>query len=170
MSVLGPMYDIPSLIRYGIEVLTKWDNKEKIEYGLEDVRNRLNESASELTETQLQEVMKYLVGITEYLNGIINELSNLGIKAYKDEEVKENEEPEEKPSEEQEEFTELQKFARHIFADHINDLNNQVHIINSALQIVNIAREEIGKHLPEVLVCDNADGRVLCKVTGDTYE
>lgn len=163
MSALGPMYDIPATIRHGIEILTKWDNKEAKEYGLENIRHNFNESASELTPSQLQEVMDYLTSITEYLNGIINGFSSLGIEIEKEKEKKEQEVVEK-------EYTGIQKFAIHMFKDYKYILSSHMSIISSALNVVNIAKEEIAKHLPEVCVYNNADGVVLRKITRNISE
>lgn len=166
MSALGPMYDIPVLIRHGIKELFDNNNSEKTEYVIEKVRNGLNEYANELTPSELEKVMNYLSSIIECLNEILNGFSSLGIKVLKNgrEELKREIEEVER------EDTGVQKFGKNIFNDYEYSLAFNIKLISSALNVVNIAKEEIAKHLPEVCVYNNADGVVLRKIVGNIDE
>lgn len=134
MNRMNAMYEIQNTIRYGINILTKYTDEESIQLGLDEVRKKLNELASQLSIKQLEENLEYINNIRKYLSAIIKIYSRLGVEICEEEER---------------DYTIEQVFSRHMLTDHLLQLQYPIFIISSALKIVRIAKEELSKYLPE---------------------
>lgn len=181
MSTMEPMYGIPSALRYAIMAYTKWNEPEIVENIIVEVRGLLNEHCGKLDVEQIKENMDYVLTLEGYLNNLVSAYSQMGIQ-ISDEVIKDYAElglnlsgddgEEVEPTEEQEEteekkveieYTPEQKFSRHVLADCKKDMSGQVEIGLVALKVLEIAKEELGKYLPENYVAE-AENKVLHKV------
>lgn len=153
------MSGLSNIIRYGITILTDSKyNKQTKEIILESVNKSFQELAEKLESTEIDEVMTHLIKIGKNLETISNNFSELGIRESK----------RESKNKQEQELSETQILAKHIFKDYEYNLVPNLSIINSAIRVINIAKEEIGKYVEEVCVCNNGDGIVLRKVTDNT--
>lgn len=161
MSVFGPMgslYDISTIIKNGIMILSKNNKEPDEESVILEIRKRFKESVSDLDPLQVQEVMTYLEKIADNLGEIINrfaEISYFSEYFSKEQTTKEEE-------------TKIQLFVRNMFKDSDRCLESSINLISQGLRLVNIAKEEISVYLPKVL--SNEDGIVLRKINNDINE
>lgn len=182
MSTMKPMYGIPAAIRYALVGFTNWDDAEIVGKVLEEVRDLLNEHASKLTVEQIRENMEYVTNLEDYLNGLVNIYSQMGITLSDDtikyysklgvnlgnndegEDVEEKEEVEDDKKEI--EYTSEQKFSRHVLADYKNSISSQLTIFLLTLKALEMAKDVLGKYLPDNNV-SNGDNKALQKVNTD---
>lgn len=145
------MSGLSNIIRYGIMMLTDSKyNKQTKEIILESVSKSFQELAEKLESSEIDEIMTHLIKIGKNLETISNNFSELGIREAK--------------RESKQELSETQILVKHIFKDYEYNLVPNLSIINSAIRVINIAKDSIGKYAKEVCVCDNDDGIVLRKV------
>lgn len=149
MSAFGPMYDLPDIMRSGIIILADAKYNQKVKkLMLDEVRKDIKDQAKNMSFIEVEEIMTYLDKISNNLENIENKYEELGIKVLKRKEKQEN--------------NEMQIFLRRMLKDYEYDLIPNLKIIRSAIEVVNITREEIGKFLPPVL--ESSDGVVFRKV------
>lgn len=184
MSTMEPMYGIPSALRYAIKAYTDWDEPDIVARIIEEVRELLNEHASKLTEEQIKENMNYVFTLEAYLNNLVSAYSQIGIFLSKEkikdyaelglnlgscdsEEADKKEEQEKTEDNKREiEYTPEQKFSRHVLADCKHGMAEQVELSLIALKVLEIAKEELGKHLPGY-DATKTENMVLQKVNPD---
>ncbi len=172
-----PMRRIPFEIRRAIGYFTRSDaDAYMVESGINEVREYLNEWASKLSVEQVKEMMNYIAFFEEYLNEVLELHSKIGISIGKETSkyyselgidlgIDNAQETEEKESVEIE-YTSEQKFCRGVLADYLKSMSSHLEIPLLTLKALDIAKEELGKYLPENYVA-NGDNKVLHKVNHD---
>lgn len=144
---MEPTYMIPALLRELIgELLDPRANEENRDLYIEDVKRRYNETLMMLTSEQISNFNDYLTSLVGYISSSIEFLSNLKVDRPENpfdkiEDPKEN-------------------FIQHVLCDQQNKIASILSMMNVALEVVNIGKEELSDYLPVTFVPDDGEKKL----------
>lgn len=144
---MEPTYMIPALLRELIEeLLDPRANEENRGFYIEDVRKRYNETLMMLTPEQISNFNDYLTSLVGYITHSIEFLSNLKVDRPENPFDK-IEDPE-------------QNFIHHVLCDQQHKIASILSMMNVALEVVNIGKEELSDYLPVTFVSDDGEKKL----------
>lgn len=132
---MEPNYMIPAFLRELIsELSSSIVTKENRVYYIDDVKRRFNEKAMELSLEERQDFYTYMEHLIEYITNSIESLSKLRVERPEDP-FEKIEDPE-------------QNFIHHVLHDQQNKIADLLEMMNIALEVVNIGKDELTDYLP----------------------
>ena len=129
---MEPIYMIPAFLRELISELSNPNlTEETREYYIEDVKVRFNETAAKLSMEERQNLHDYMEHLIEHITHSMEFLSKLIVEM-----------PEES-------FVKIEEnFIHHVLHDEQNKIADLLEMMNIALEVVNIGKDELTDYLP----------------------
>lgn len=140
---MNPIYEISATIKLGINFFRKFHSESLLRFCLEKIKNSFNENASKLSIEQLNECLGYLDNLSAYLTNSLTALANYGVDISNAEKTNAGCEKQVEQS-----STAEYDFYKDALADFWESLSNQARLINIALKVIAIGKEELNKYLP----------------------
>ena len=132
---MEPTYMIPAFLRELISELSNPNlTEETREYFIEDVKVRFNETAAKLSMEERQNLHAYMEHLIEHITHSMEFLAKLRVE-MPEEPFGKIEDPE-------------QNFIHHVLHDEQNKIADLLEMMNIALEVVNIGKDELTDYLP----------------------